>query len=242
MQEKTRSLSQFIKKVLNIRSSKQAPPSPVDTISSTWYHHISELPLRNFIEVMVNSNLAALITFGSPSQNTLLFAWQDICNQFEDAMGNSEHKVFLILYKEVSLLSATYEQIQFLIKTLLLLNDKGIYSPYFYAELNKHLKTSFAFSKENKEQNAELLKRCYNRSKGIKLQLDLKQTQLNALNGKHVEGKKQTKEYYYSILITLSDHAKYPVTDAITTFEYCERVKRFNQYYEQVKSKSNGRK
>jgi hypothetical protein len=189
---------------------------------------------------MVNENIYALIVSGSPLKEELYKAWENICFGFEDAMGNNEHKFYLILFKEVSLLSVTYEQIQFLVNVLTILNEKKCYSEFFYSELNKQLKTSFVFTRNDFAKNAENVKRCFNRSKGIKLQLDLKQDQLNALQLKQGDGKKPTPEYYQSILISLSDHAKYPVTDSITVFEFCERIRRFNQYYEQLKSKQRG--
>jgi hypothetical protein len=239
MQEKTRSLSQFIKKVLNIRSSKQAPPSPEATTSFSLYHNINELPFRNFIQVVVYENIYALIISGKPDEETLLNAWINIRSQFADAIGDSEHKVFTSVFKEVALLSATYKQLTVLIDLLSMLNTINVFAEDLYKELNATLRSDFKFAEGAQNKNAELLKKCRSRSKGIKLQLDLKEAHLNALSDKQTTGK-PTIGYYQSLLITLGDHCGYQLTDDISTFEFCERMRRFKKYCEQVKPKQHG--
>jgi hypothetical protein len=198
--------------------------------SGTWYLHITDLPLRNFIEVSVGGNYHALVISGNPSEHDLLLAWSNIQQEYADVMGDHEHRMYITLFKEVTLLKVTLQTIHYLIEIL----QEVYYEPYT-VELNKLLRTSFKFDHADKLKYHETLRRCYNRSKGIKIDLELKLSQFKAIEKKNQEsGKKPTKEYYQSILITLSDHAKYPVQDSITVFEFCNRIARYNKYCEQV--------
>jgi hypothetical protein len=42
------------------------------------------------------------------------------------------------------------------------------------------------------------------------------------------------------MLITISDHAKYEITDDITVFQFCERIRRYNSLIEKLQKQSNG--
>jgi hypothetical protein len=205
-------------------------PVDMDHPSGKWYQHITDLPLRNFIECSIGENYQALVIFGSPSEYDLLLAWSNIQQEYADAMGDNEHRLYITLFKEVTLLKVTLQTIHYLIEIL----QEVYYEPYTL-ELNKLLHTNFKFDPSDKQKYHETLKRCYNRSKGIKIDLELKLVQFKAIEKKNQEtGKKPTKEYYQSILITLSDHAKFPVQDSITVYEFCDRVRRLNKYCEQV--------
>lgn len=212
-------------------------PTDTDQPSGKWYQHITELPLRNFIDCIVNGNYHALVIAGNPSEHELLLAWSNIQQEYADVMGNHEHRFYITLFKEVTLLKVTYQTIHYLIDILKLV----YYEPYTI-ELNKLLRTTFKFDHTDAKKYHDTLNRCYNRSKGIKIDLELKLVQFKAIEKKNQEtGTKPTKEYFQSILITLSDHAKYPVTDSITVYEYGERVCRFIKYREQLETMKHGR-
>jgi hypothetical protein len=194
------------------------------------YQHITELPLRNFIDCSVNDNYHALVISGHPTEQELLFAWSNIQQEYADAMGNHEHRLYITLFKEVTILKITLQTIHCLIEIL----QEVYYEPYA-AELNKLLRTDFKFDHTDQNKYNETLRRCFNRSKGLKIDLELKLIQYKAIEKKNQEtGKKPTREYYQSILITLSDYAKYQLQDSITVYEFCDRLRRFNNYCEQV--------
>jgi hypothetical protein len=205
-------------------------PADMDQPSGKWYQHITDLPLRNFIEVSVAGNYHALVISGNPTEHDLLLAWSNIQQEDADAAGDHEHRLYITLFKEVTLLKITLQTIHYLIEIL----QEVYYEPYT-VELNKLLMTSFKFDHTDQQKYHETLRRCFNRSKGIKIDLELKLSQFKAIEKKNQDtGKKPTKEYYQSILITLSDHAKYPVQDTITVYEFRDRIRRFNKYCEQV--------
>lgn len=198
--------------------------------SGKWYHHITELPLHNFIECTVNGNYHALVISGHPTEHELLLAWSNIQQEYADAMGDHEHRLYITLYKEVTLLKVTLQTIHYLIEIL----QEVFFEPYT-ALLNNLLRTDFKFDHTDKHKYHEILRRCFNRSKGIKIDLELKLAQFQAIEKKNREtGKKPTREYFQSVLITISDHAKYQLQDSITVYEFCDRIRRFNKYCEQV--------
>lgn len=204
---------------------------------SNIFRSINVLPLHKFIDCIVNKNLAALTINGMPSPEELAFAWTNILQQYSDAIGDAEFRLYANKTKELALYTINYNLVNTLIDVL-----KKEHSKKLCVELNAILKTTFKFNYDNKEEYAKELSRCYNRAKVFKINIDLLQKQVSEL-----EKKFETKDappaatYYQSTLITLSDHAKYPITDSITVFEFCERIKRFNNYCEHLKSKANVR-
>jgi hypothetical protein len=229
----------FTKTATNSNTSTPSKPTPkvTDQQSEKWYQHITDLQLRNFIDCVVNDNYHALVITGNPSAQDLLLAWSEIQAEYADVMGDYEHKLFVALFKEVTLLKISLQTIHCLIEIL-----REVHYEPFTAELNKLLRTSFVFDPADQNKYQETLRRCYNRSKGIKIDLELKLVQFKAIEKKNMEaGSKPTKEYFQSILITLSDHATYPVQDTITVYEFADRIRRFHNYCEQVKQQANGR-
>lgn len=132
------------------------------------------------------------------------------------------------------MLSVTHKTILYLIEIL-----QEVYYPDFAQQLNQLLKTNFPFDPENPEQYQGFLKNCLNRSKGLKIDFDLKTIRFQAIKEKMNSrgGEKVTRQYFQSILITISDFVQYPVTDNITVFEYCDRIRRLNEYREKQKAK-----
>lgn len=182
---------------------------------------------------MVHGDLSVLVISGNPSLEEIEAAWFDISAQYSDAMGDAEFKMYVKLYKEIAILSADLDCIYILIDIL-----QTTYNEDFLRELNKLLKTSMVLDPEKPVEYVATLKRCYNRSKGLKIEVDLKRLQFEAIHKKfNGQGKKPTMEYFDSILITLTDHAKVRVDDTISVYEFCERIKRFNNYYETFKAR-----
>lgn len=211
------------------------------TPSAKWYQHITEMPLSRFIDVVVDDNYAALIITGYPPITELMQAWGVIQCEYADTIEQQEHKMYVRLFKEVSILSLNLQTINCLVEML-----EQIYVPEFMVALNKLLNTSFTLDPADPVKYQGTLKNCRMRSKAIKINIDLKNIQLQAMQNKVDEpGAKVTREYFQSILITLSNHVKYPVQESITVFEYCDRLKRYNREFDEIrkqtKNKSNGR-
>jgi hypothetical protein len=70
-----------------------------------------------------------------------------------------------------------------------------------------------------------------NMSASIKMARDLKRIQYDAIKEKKkTQGQKPDRTYFQTTLLNLSDYAQYPVTDQISTFEFCERFRRLCKF------------
>lgn len=218
----------FTRKLVSGSIAMPSTLTETDTQLSKWYHNITDLPLNKYVECVVDRNLAALVISGYPTQEQLEAAWLEIAEQYADMMGDAEHRMYIKLYKELIILNIEYQQILSLIEVLTMV----VYKP-FEQKLNELLFTNFSFTTSREKE----LDTCYRLSKSTLLKIDMKKAHLDALKEKgENHDKTPTKEYFQSILITLSDHSKYPVVDTITTYEFCERVKRFTQFVEKQKA------
>lgn len=222
------------RKEKNGNTAKPNPSSPQDTRSPRLYTYITDLPLNRYIDCVVDGNLAALIIKGMPAEEDLQQAWFGIQQQYADVIGDAEHKFYISLLSEVSHLSALYAAIQNGLNIL-----EKIWFPPLVLQINKALGSNFKFDHEDPISYISDIRKATSRSKGIKLKLDLKLAHFESIRNRH-EGKieKPTREYFQSILITLSDFSKYPIESTrITTFEFADRIRRFNTYCEKVKTK-----
>ena len=228
MQHKTTRRRPFTKKDSNTSTSEQMKRSVGDYQSWSLYQSITELPLSRWIDLTVDGYLKALIKEGTPPENELHRAENELRIQYADAIGDGEYRVYVGVIKELADMELVLSQVYSMVRVL-----TDVYVPLFADRLNRLLKTSFVFDINNPEAYDKLLSRCLNRSKIYKLRIDLKKIELEKLETKY-QGKsgKATREYYMGLLISLSDHAGYPITDNITVYEFCERIKRANKINE----------
>lgn len=228
MQHKTTRRWPFTKKGSTISTAEQMKRSVGDYQSWSIYQSITELPLSRWIDLTVDGYLKALIKEGIPPENELHRAENELRIQYADAIGDGEYRVYVGVIKEITDMELILSQVHSLVRTL-----KDVYIPLFVKQLNSLLKTSFVFDVNKPEEYDKLLSRCINRSKIYNLRIDLKKIELEKLETKY-KGKsgKATREYYMGLLISLSDHAGYPITDNISVYEFCERIKRANKINE----------
>lgn len=199
----------------------------------TFYQHIVDLPLYNFIQCDVNENLSALIITGFPSQDELKAAWLNIQQETADSGGNSEHILYRELYKEVAILLLDIEACEKIISLLWNVN-----SLYFQTELNELLSSDYKFDWDDRKAYEKELSRAANKVKALRnINYTLKKDQLDVMNQKNSTGEKVTIEYWYNILYTLEDHAGYKLGDKISVHEFFVRLKRYNDHCEKSKSK-----
>jgi hypothetical protein len=233
MQWKKKQPSQSIKKDTNISSATQQQPSATNSISWSLYRSIYELPLSKYIDCIVDGNLSALIREGYPPEQDIILAWNTIMEQDSAAAGDAEYHLYFSLFKRIAILTTDLNAVHKLVEIL-----SFMYHEPLAKELNLLLKTNFKFNAANQEEYQSLLKRCINRSKAMKIELDMKIIQYEEMEKKLVKNEKPTREYFFNILISLSDHAGYDIrAENITVYEYRERLRRLKKYAENLKSK-----
>lgn len=201
-------------------------PSNKDTQSFRYYRSISDLPLVNYIDCVVNGNLYALVIDGIAPENSealLGSAWMDIQQQYADAVGDSEYSHYLFTYRDLHVLNATYQMVQGVLDVM-----RYHYDERLAGIINDSLSTSFIFDPNNQEEYNKTIQRCINRSKALKLRMDMVRASYEAMQSKFEGSQKPDKNYFSSILTTISDFVGYQVTNQITVFEFCDRIKRLN--------------
>lgn len=233
MQKKSQRRWPFTKKDTNTVSQGQTSPSSSTIILSEWCQTIYDTPLYKFVEAFVDGNLSALVKQGNPLKEDLETAWQNILAEYSEAVGPTEHKLYLQLLKQTSSIKITLQQVDELIKTL-----RNYYAKPFADMLNKLVGSSYVFdpSRDDYDKN---LDRCKMRSKGFLIELNLKEAQLKSLESKlGANNQKPDRLYFEHALISLSDHAHFHLSDQIMTSEFCTRLNRFTKYIDsQPKSK-----
>jgi hypothetical protein len=216
-------------------SSQQ--PLPETSPSSKYYRTIYQLPLSRFIDAQVDKNLFALVISGTPSIVELTAAWESIKLEYADKMGDLEYRMYLNLFKDINRLKATIDEIRELVAIL-----QETYVEKFIRKLNNLLVTNFVFDVSKPAEYDKLLDRCYNMTGGLQLRLELLMNNYKAIEAKHAGNKEPGREYYLSLLITLSDNAGYGLSESITVFEFCERMARATEKVKTLKKQANGRK
>jgi len=195
-------------------------------IENKYYTSITELPLHSYVDCLIKNNLSHLIISGSPSPDNLAIAWSDITQEYVDAIGNSGFEMYLMLAKELALLEVRLCLVENCVAIL-----KCVYEKKYADKVNEILHTNFVFDYNDQDKYQELLDRCLVRSKSIFIQITLKRAQLEGQDARFKsDSKAPTREYFQSILITLSDHAKYEIGDSITVYKFTDRIRRLNEY------------
>jgi len=179
----------------------------------------------------VDKRYSVLVIEGSFTPEEIMEAWFLIVDQYNAAVGDAEGKLYLSLYKQIALKEIDIKMIHDSIDVLSI-----VYARSFADKLNELLGTTFKFDPSDKEAYMKLLKRCHSRSKGLQIDLDRRKLEFEAIQKRHSgERVDPTREYFQSILINLSDYAKFQVDDKIKTFEFCERLRRLSKYLEKAK-------
>lgn len=217
-------------------SSSSLSPLPETIPSPKYYRSIYKLPLHRFIDCMVDQDLQALVISGKPTREELEKVWGEIKLEAADKAGDLEYRVYLNLYKEVNTLKGDIDKAHELIA---LLHDT--YVPQFARKLNALLITDFAFDVMNAEEYDRILEVCYNMTGGLQLRLTIQQKNFEAIQKKNEGNAAPTRDYYLSLLITLSDNAGYGLDENITVFEFYERMRRAIQRTKDLKKKNNAR-
>ncbi|MDP4151195.1 MAG: hypothetical protein Q8943_17445 [Bacteroidota bacterium] len=195
------------------------------------YRSINELPMYAFIRCMCDGRLKSLIIEGEADEDTLQAVWADILAEYSQEIGSHEHKLYLNLFKEAGVLAADIRDIHRIVSILGI-----VYSARLAAELNVLVEANFQFDPSDVKEYQRLLQACLDRSQSKKIDLQIKEQQLEEIHKKtNNPSKAPTAKYFNTVLITLSDYAKFNVSDEITVFEYCERVRRLNKYLESLK-------
>lgn len=211
--------------------------SPTECSSLKLFRSIDDLPLSRFIDLVVDDNLFALVISGTPTERDLLTAFDQVQREYAEVMKDGEFDLLNKTMREINRLNLLYEQILELVGVL-----RRYYNEKLARLLTKYLGYNLNLNPKLTEDYDKALDRAINRSKSILIDIKLKSSQLEAMQEKQqTETTKPTRRHFQGVLIALSNHVGFSITDNITVFEYCNRVHQLNKYLDQLNRERNGR-
>lgn len=217
----------YIKKVLSgsIAQPTKQEKEVLDT--PNLFQSIAEISLYNFLNCHVHGKLSYLIISGKATQEQLENCWQKLYEDYVYAIGDNEQRLYLRLYREVAELATKIHVIRRLIEILYNYRVKAMENM-----LNEELKTNINFDPSKPAEYDKSLQKCYNKSKGLIIQYDLKNIQLKSIEKNQNKGKneKPTWEYFAGMINVLRIIHKCPLDmKVITPYDYIDLIRLTNK-------------
>lgn len=198
------------------------------------YTSLSDIKLRVFIDCIVDSDYSGLIKSGNPSQADLSQAWKKIFFQYRDLMKNDQEMLYLTVLKELGQLEADIS----LLTCFLSIIERQLAPSWMVKAVNEILESQYEFDPGKTEQFQKEINSARSRMKSIVIRKKLLDEQRKGLDSAIVsQGKGMDRDFFSTMLIILSDHAKYVISDNITAFEFCERFRRFKAHVDSINVK-----
>ncbi len=191
-----------------------------------YHNSLHKLPLSIFLDCYCDGNLQALIIEGEVDDYVLTDTWMNLQEEYVNALGNSEQRLFLKLLKEVNVLVATLNQIKILLPTLRL-----YYAVQLAKKLNKLLLIETNYMPTDWVAYNKQLDAAENKIAGVEMQMELKQHALEELTKKmnKVQGEKPTRSYFARLMNAMEEHFQIQVNEDITMTRFCDRIKRMSK-------------
>lgn len=198
------------------------------------YKTIHDLPFHIFRDVMVDGDFSLL---GEGADAAL---WEDLLMQYAEAIGEKDTDGYLKTRREL----LYYESQRFLVDAYLnVLSD--FYIKKWADALGKIVQLQLTWNGD-KEAWLTQLERARKRSIGL---VDFHLRNLRRKMEEHEKKQeekgdtlKPSREFFAKVLINLHEYSNWQFNDnEITTFQYCEIVKRYSQhisYLEEMKTKN----
>lgn len=196
-----------------------------------YYTTIVDLPLSRFIDCLVDNNIYALVISGKPTEEDLLSAWDDILMEYNFQMMDEEGKHHFNLRKQLEILKLDYIKLEICLQVLSAEIDyPDMVEPEkrFADDANRITANNFKFDHSKPDQFRKELRSVIAILKFLSLKIQIKTAEVEALN-KNTSKEKPTKEYFQTILNTLSiGIAEFQLSDSMSVYSFCDWVKKYN--------------
>lgn len=198
---------------------------------------IHKLPLFTFIDCICDNDLSGL---GDGSQEERIVVWNDILEQYSDAMQDDGNKRYIIAVKNYHQAKIRYEMANSYIELLNNYFRQGAVVKKWIIDLNKLVGASYSFDSSKPELFTKYLDSCFKRNKGNLIAFNLAQTKLEEILNVQAKGDttKYDRAYFTKVLVNLKDMKSREIPDTISTYEFCVLVNHYKQYLEQHESTS----
>src|SRR5690349_16565305 len=101
---------------------------------------LHKIPLSKFIDAYVDGDLSVLIVQGTPSEEQLITAWNELILEYNDAIGGNEKEILLDVYTDFYTLHAKISTVEKMVEAL-----RKFYVKKWADRLNKILHKNFSF-------------------------------------------------------------------------------------------------
>lgn len=240
MPVKKKQRSQSVKNRIAISSTKQKSPKKKATKSLNIYRNIVELPLKIFIQCFLYQKYTLLKKSGTATKIQLLKQWSIIREEYSELIAGDSGKRYINLQVEIFIISAKMKSIKIIANILAsVIDDTSDEAKQLGKILNRYCQTRFDFEGEDK---MEELQRCLNRTKGLQINKELKELELEAIEKKMPAlGAKVDESYFIKGLMRISDHRKFNFSiETISTYEFFTRLNEYNDFCKKI-NEENGK-
>lgn len=181
-----------------------------DLKSSKCYTSINELPFRIFKSCAVDNDLIQLVKEGDAPHETLIQIWQEISEQFSEAMGGDKFVYTIGNMWTAESLNSKINRLEHILE---------IFKKSPYEELTKVFEAEgWIYPTDDLNNYVECIQ---NEIGNLKVQLE------NALSKvDQKEGEKPSYERYDEALVAISGNEGREIDDSITTMKFCIYYKR----------------
>lgn len=194
------------------------------------------------MDALVDKNYKVLFISGRRNDVDMLLAWRDIKNEYYQHLAGMEGRRIIDLQMELTLQRGRVEMVSSMVNILALTIDIETEATIELQNLlNMKVNASFKFTPAKK---VDELKRCLKRMTGTKVQIQLLESELEALFEKSKNLQKEpTREWFRDALITLQDESPSPeINIKMMTYDFCERLKRYNKKVKTINARQHGNK
>jgi hypothetical protein len=206
---------------------------------------IHKLPLSTFIDCICDNDYEGLIIEGNPTESEIIFVWNDLLEQYSDALQDDGQKRYILAYKEYQQAKIRYDLANTHIELLNNYFKQGVVVKPWIIELNKLVDASYVFNEAKIDEFEKYLNACFKRNKGNLIRYNLATTKLEELS--KIQGKgsqKPDRSYFTKVMINLKNQNSREIPYDISTYEFCVLVNQYKKYVEYLdnpKTKGNGR-
>lgn len=201
---------------------------------------IHKLPLSTFIDCICDNDLSGL---GDGTEAERSFVWNDLLEQYGDALQDDGNKRYILVVKEYQQAKTRYELANTYIELLNNYFSQGVVVPKWIKELNSMIGSNYVFNKEKIEDFSKYLTSALNRNKGNMIRYNLAKSKLEEIIkiNSNVEGGKYDRAYFIKVLVNLKDMKGREIPYTISTYEFCVLVNQLKKFIIEQPIFKNGR-
>lgn len=191
---------------------------------------IHKIPLNVFIDALVDHDFSGLILEGEPDEAEISAAWENILNEYNDALGDDGNKAYVIAYREYMQARINYDMVNQYIELL-----NNYYVPKWADELNFMVNGTFDFQgavNRDIDEYRGMLKNCFARNKANLMRVNLAKIKIEEFA--KVQGAatavKPDRGYFTKVMVNLKNKNNREIPETISTYEFCVLVSQYQQY------------